>query len=82
MKCGALLPLLADVMQTGSAGPGFWQAMRARRGVRKWARAFMEAVTREGHALRIHAAATRLLDEEDYLFAHTALRDLKARPPG
>ena len=81
MKCGALLPLVQDVMQTGAAGPAFWQAMRARRGVRKWARAFMEAVVAEGHTPRIHATATALLRQEDYLFAQTALRDLKAKPP-
>jgi hypothetical protein len=81
MKCGALLPLVDEVMQTGSAGHGFWRAMRARRGVRKWARAFTQAVVAEGHALRIHAAATKLLEQEDYLFARTALSDLKAKSP-
>lgn len=81
MKSGALIPLVQDVMQTGSAGPRFWQAMRGRRGVRKWARAFIETVVAEGHAPRIHAAATALLRQEDYLFAQAALRDVKAKSP-
>jgi hypothetical protein len=77
LKCGALPPLLAEVMQTGKAGPAFWQAMRARRTVRKWARALMESVVADGHPARIRATATALLRQEDYLFAQTALRDLK-----
>ncbi len=82
LKCGALPPLLAEVMQTGRAGPAFWQAMRARRTVRKWARAMMEAVVADAHPARIRATATALLRQEDYLFAQVALRDLKAKPPG
>ncbi len=81
LKCGALQPLLAEVMQTGQAGPAFWQAMRARRTVRKWARAMMEAVVADGRPARIRATATVLLRQDDYLFAQTALRNLKARSP-
>jgi len=77
LKCGALPPLLAGVMQTGRAGPAFWQAMRTRRTVRKWARAMMEAVVADARPARIHATATALLRQDDYLFAQTALRDLK-----
>lgn len=81
LKCGALPPLLAEVMQTGRAGPAFWQAMRARRTVRKWARAMMEAVVADAHPARIRATATAFLKQDDYLFAQMALRDLdqKAR---
>ena len=82
LKCGALPPLLDEVLQTGRAGPRFWQAMRARRGVRKWARAFMSAVVADGHASRIGAAATGLLRQEDYLFAQAALREIEAPPRG
>jgi hypothetical protein len=80
LKCGALPPLLKDVMQTGLAGPAFWKAMRGRRSVRKWARAMMEAVVAQGRAPRIRATATALLRQEDYLFAQTALRNLQAGP--
>lgn len=76
LKCGALPPLLANVMQAGRAGPAFWQAMRARRTVRKWARAMTEAVVADGHPDRIRATATALLRQDDYLFAQTALREL------
>ena len=76
LKCGALPPLLANVMQTGRAGSAFWQAMRARRTVRKWARAMTEAVVAEGHPDRIRATATALLRQDDYLFSQTALRQL------
>lgn len=82
MKCGALPPLLADVMRTGQAGPAFWQAMRARRTVRKWARALMETVVADAHPARIRATATALLRQEDYLFAQVALRDLQAKKAG
>ncbi len=81
LKCGALPPLLREVMQTGQAGPAFWQAMRARRSVRKWARAMMAAVVADGHPARIRATATALLRQEAYLFAQTALRDLNVKPP-
>lgn len=77
MKCGALAPLIADVLAQGRPGPAFWRAMRARRGVRKWARAFMETVVAEGHPTRIRAVAQVLLKQDDYLFAHKALAQLE-----
>ena len=80
LKCGALGPLIAGVAATGRAGPEFWQAMRNRRNVRKWARAFFETVTAEAHPARIRAAAGVLLKQDDYLFVHRGLQTL-AQPP-
>ncbi|MFV0493382.1 MAG: alpha/beta hydrolase family protein [Pseudorhodobacter sp.] len=77
MKCGALVPLIEDVVALGRPGQAFWQAMRNRRAVRKWARAFMEDVAREGHAPRIRAVAGALLKQEDYLFARRALQEVE-----
>lgn len=76
MKCGALAPLIDDVLRSGRAGPAFWRAMHNRRTVRKWARAFMQRVSADGHPARIRAVARVLLAQDDYLFAHQALKTL------
>lgn len=76
VKCDALRPLISDVLALGRPGPAFWQAMRGRRVVRKWARAFMEEVVHEGHPARIRAVAQVLQQQGDYLFARQALQDL------
>lgn len=81
LKCGALGPLIAGVAERGHAGPEFWQAMRNRRTVRKWARAFFERVTAEGHPARIRAAGAALLKQDDYLFVHRGLQGLGDRLP-
>ncbi|WP_136645686.1 S9 family peptidase [Tabrizicola sp. YIM 78059] len=76
LKCGALGHLIAGVAERGQPGPEFWQAMRNRRTVRKWARAFFEQVTAEGHPARIRAAGAALLRQDDYLFVHRGLKRL------
>ena len=73
MKCGALAPLFEEVIETDSAGPGFWSAMRRRRTVRKWARSFMDQVSASGRPARIEAVGNTLIKQENYLFARRAL---------
>lgn len=82
LKCGALGPLIGGVATSGSAGTEFWRAMRNRRTVRKWARAFFEQVAAEGRPARIRAAGTALLKQDDYLFVHRGLQGLDGGPPG
>lgn len=82
LKCGALGPLIGGVATSGSAGTEFWRAMRNRRTVRKWARAFFEQVAAEGRPARIRAAGAALLKQDDYLFVHRGLQGLDGGPPG
>ena len=69
LKCGALPPLIADVAADRPVGIEFWQAMRARRTVRKWARQFMSDVVKHRSPTSVIAAADRLLEVDQYLFA-------------
>lgn len=72
LKCGALPPLLADVAAGRPVGTGFWQAMRARRTVRKWSRQFMSEVARRRTPREVIAVADRLLEIDRYRFATEA----------
>jgi len=76
LKCGALGPLISGVVANSRAGADFWTAMRNRRTVRKWARAFFEHVVADGHPARIQAAGAVLLKQEDYRFVRVALQQL------
>ncbi len=71
LKSGALQPMIREFAETGRVGPVFRAAMRDRRTVRKWARAFVAAVVATGKPRRILAVADTLRDK-DYLFVEQA----------
>ncbi|MCV2874996.1 hypothetical protein OE810_01875 [Rhodobacteraceae bacterium XHP0102] len=77
VHCEAIGILLEDVLATGAISPRFWQAYRARRGIRKWARAFAQNLSARGHAPRQGLAALTVLEaREKYLFAFQARQKL------
>ncbi len=80
LKTGTF-PLLIDALVDGEgAGPEFWQAFRARRGVTKWQRAVLAAAANNGrHGLVIRAADAMLrlgadLPDEEKVFIRRARR--------
>lgn len=80
LKTGCF-PLLVEAMVEGEgAGPEFWRAFRARRGVTKWQRALLSAAAARGRqALVIRAAEVMLrlaadLPDEEKLFIRRARR--------
>ena len=76
MKAGAFNVMLQEFVETGSLGIGFWSAMRGRRSVRKWARAFSDNIAASHHRSLALVAYDHLLARDDYLFAHKARRAL------
>jgi hypothetical protein len=80
LKTGTF-PLLIDALVNGDgAGPEFWQAYRARRGVTKWQRALLAAAAgrgRPGLVIRAAEAMLRLgadLPDEEKVFIRRARR--------
>lgn len=58
----AIFPLIEGIVETNSVTPEFWQAWRARRRVRKWARGFLDALPVTLHPKRTVAAATKIFE--------------------
>lgn len=82
VHCDAIGILLEDILTSAAIGPRFWQAYRARRGIRKWARAFAQAVGVRTHAPRQGLAALAVLEaREKYLFAFQARQKLLLHLP-
>jgi hypothetical protein len=80
LKTGTF-PLLINALIDGDgAGPGFWQAFRARRSVTKWQRAVLAVAANRGrHGLVIRAAEAMLrlgqgLPDEETVFIRRARR--------
>lgn len=77
VHCEGIGILLEDILRHGAPSPRFWQAYRARRHIRKWARAFALALGARGHAPRQGLAALSVLEQrEKYLFAFQARQKL------
>jgi hypothetical protein len=80
LKTGTFPVLINALIEGDGAGPEFWQAFRARRGVTKWQRALLAAAANLGrHALVIRAADAMLrlganLPDEDTQFIRRARR--------
>lgn len=60
LLAGALPALIGDVLRFGRAGPGYFRAMRNRRGVAKWQRALLNTLARRGRHAAVIRAATLL----------------------
>ena len=80
LKAGAMGVMLDEMARDGRLGAGFFEAMRGRRVVRKWARAFLDAVAARHDKLAL-VAAEALLMQDDYLFAHRARAAVLERRP-
>jgi hypothetical protein len=80
LKTGTFPVLINALIEGDGAGPEFWQAFRARRGVTKWQRALLAAAANLGrHGLVIRAADAMLrlganLPDEDTQFIRRARR--------
>ena len=81
MKAGAFNVMLQEFVATGTLGMGFWEAMRGRRTVRKWARAFNDNLAASHHNRLALRAYDLLLAQDNYLFAHKARRALLETHP-
>lgn len=89
LKTGTFPLLINALVEGDGAGPEFWQAYRARRGVTKWQRALLAAAASRGrHGLVIRAADAMLrlgrdLPEEETVFIRRARRGaMNARKAG
>ena len=80
LKAGAMQVMLRQMAEEGRLGLPFFEAMRGRRVVRKWARSFMDAVAARHDKLAL-VAAEALLAQDDYLFAHRAREAVLKRRP-
>jgi hypothetical protein len=81
MKAGAFNVMLQEFVETGALGNAFWSAMRGRRTVRKWARAFNDNIAASHHERLALRAFDLLLAQDNYLFAHKARRALLEAHP-
>jgi hypothetical protein len=80
LKTGTFPLLINSLVEGDGAGPDFWQAFRARRGVTKWQRALLAEAANQGrHARVIRAAEAMLkagagLPDEELVFIRRAKR--------
>lgn len=80
LKTGTFPLLISALVNGDGAGPEFWHAFRARRGVTKWQRALLAAAAgrgRQGLAMRAAEAMLRLgadLPDEEKVFIRRARR--------
>jgi hypothetical protein len=80
LKTGTFPLLINALVEGDGAGPDFWQAFRARRGVTKWQRALLAEAANQGrHARVIRAAEAMLkagagLPDEELVFIRRAKR--------
>ena len=81
VKAQALNQMLAEFSLSGELGPAFWQHMRGRRDVRKWARSFIANVQQSNQPKRILRAAEALIAQDNYLFASRARQEVLAAHP-
>ncbi len=81
MKAGAFPTMLQEYVDTGRLGPAFWKAMRGRRDVRKWARAFVDNLAASQHRQLALRAYDQLVTKDGYLFAMQARRALLEAHP-
>ena len=82
IKSGALELALRDFAETGQLGHRFWQQMRSRRTVRKWARSLIDAAMQSRHPKLTLGAARVLIDQDNYLFSLNARDDILSANPG
>ncbi|WP_131802575.1 alpha/beta hydrolase family protein [Yoonia litorea] len=81
MKAGAFDAMLLEFIEKGKLGSDFWNAMRQRKTVRKWARAFVSNLSQSHHptmALRVY---DHLIERDRYHFAMQARRELLEAHP-
>jgi hypothetical protein len=81
IRSGAMSAMLRAFTETGTLDAGFWRAMRARRGLRKWRRALIAAAEARNHPRLTLRAAEAMLRDEPYLFATRARDRVLARHP-
>jgi hypothetical protein len=81
IKSGALELALREFAETGQLGHRFWQQMRKRRTVRKWARSLVDAAMHSGHPKLTLGAAQVLIDQDNYLFALKARDEILSEYP-
>ena len=81
IKAGAFDNMLQEFVTTGRLGHSFWQAMRNRREVRKWARALVDNLSASAHGSLALRTYDILIERHNYHFAMQARRALlEARP--
>jgi pimeloyl-ACP methyl ester carboxylesterase len=74
----AIYPLLQGVVEENRITPAFWQAFRARRKVRKWARAFLQALPVATQPARSYLGALAIDRVKDMAVARQLMKDAQA----
>lgn len=81
VKCDALPEMMKEYAETGRVGVETFRRLRTRKALRPWRRKIVEALQKRQHPALLKRACETMLAENDYLFARSALADLRQSHP-